>query len=113
MTMKILTVALLMLSVQAQAQTQESWYIAHMGPETCAPLRGIGADFNRVYYGAGPFKTPDDIAGAFRKMGATVVRDHADDLMVAYRMTMATQTTVIVMFSNKRLCEQSMSLIEK
>lgn len=71
----------------ATAPAQARWYTAHLGAETCVPLDDIdlSAPSWRVYYGTGPFHTPQDFVATLRRAGMRVVKsDASDDHMQLY-----------------------------
>jgi hypothetical protein len=61
-------------STIAANAAEARWYIAHMGAEACVPVDDIGDNNERLYYGAGNMRTPDDFARQMTELGAIVKR---------------------------------------
>lgn len=56
------------------------WYVAHVGRETCIPLRNVGSRGERLYYGGGSMETPNDLLKAFRGPGYFIWRNNVGAL---------------------------------
>jgi len=112
--MKSILAVVALLGVFSSVHADELWYMAHLGPDACVPLRDIGPDFSRVYYGAGTMRVPKDIANAFRRMGGVVFNDKPGQQGAAfYHVTYPNgQRTNIVMFKGEDLCRAMMSSIK-
>jgi hypothetical protein len=98
----------------SSAHADDLWYMGHVGAEPCVPLQDIASDFSRVYYGAGVMRVPEDIANAFRRMGAVVVNDKPGSQHGAfYHATFPDgQRTNIVMFQGEELCRSVLSTVK-
>jgi len=96
------------------AADETKWYIAHLGAEPCVPLDRIGHNFNRVYYGSGNFKTPDDVAEYFRRLGGHVrwIDMRIEDTR-AFHVSGGDVDTNIIMISNKEMCQGVMARMQK
>jgi hypothetical protein len=99
----------------------DRWYMAHMGSESCVAISNIGADGDRVYYGAGPMHVPDDIVPFFAGAGIHLHRIPDDKTgfnpprMVAYSETgkIDHNGINIVLFRGHENCNQAMQSVPK
>lgn len=112
--MKQLVLAALAGAALISQPAQARWYVAHLGGETCVPLNDVGADWQRLYYGTGPFSRPEDLARYFQAIGARVVPQNVhgqEAYMRAYHVTDGNADTYVVMFHEKPVCEAAMAAV--
>ncbi len=102
-----------------------TWYVGHMGAETCVPLSDVGNGRNgpiRLYYGGGSMRTPEDFANRMRGLGANLHRvpmsasdvqdeQKSGDYMVMYNGTIPGESGVtgFVFFSSAGTCKYMMA----
>jgi hypothetical protein len=91
-----------------------AWYIAHIGTDTCVQISDIGDHGQRVYYGAGSMRTPEDVAQMFRNLGASVMQDkYTQEGTVRYHVSMGTDKTIIQLFNEQSECHNFMEHIDR
>jgi hypothetical protein len=82
----------------------------------CRPLADVGDWMERLYYGTGSMRTPEDLAANFRTVGGHTQWVDAGAMSQYSRVLHATGPgldTYIMMFNDKDACQLAMSMIEK
>jgi hypothetical protein len=112
-TLKTLTAAAALAAAMLTfhpASSEARWYIWHMGPENCVPVDDIGDNLERLYYGTGAMKTPEDFMREFAKVGGHTVRRDISEGVVAYDST--DQDLAFVFFQDKALGQAQMAKLD-
>jgi hypothetical protein len=118
-TLKTLTVAaaaLMLTAVYSPTTSQARWYMGHSGAEICVPVDDLDVKSGkRLYYGAGPFKTPEDIAHWFHSGGFRMTRQPGfPEAITAYKTSgPGVRETMFLFFEDKTLCQTIMENLEK
>ena len=90
------------------------WYVAHLGPDSCVPLADVGEDFQRIYYGGGTMRTPDDYVQSMHGLGITMTQAPTEiDGMILYHAQSNASKTDLLLFNNRDLCTSVMSYLER
>lgn len=108
------------LTTTGEREPEPTWYISHLGAEPCVPVTDIGAQFERVYYGAGPFRTPDDLRAAWQRdlsryPGAMIGawRPDLQPGVRAFEVTFGNLDVWMMFFADAAECRGAMASVQK
>jgi hypothetical protein len=108
---KLLTTAVL-ISIATTAPAGARWYVGHWGPEACVPLDDIGENGERMYYGTGSMRTPQDEENWLRRGGMVISPPPSppgSSSRYAFTATMpGGSPNIIMLFSDKSDCDYTM-----
>lgn len=99
--------------IYSYAHSEDRWYVAHYGSETCVPLDDVDPDSGqRLYYGTGDLHTPADLRSWFKSMGGSVgdIPDwkNTDD-SVAFTVTVQGKTNYMLLTTDLDKCRAVMN----
>jgi hypothetical protein len=89
------------------------WYIAHLGPEPCVPVDDINDNFERVYYGAGTMRVPEDVVALFHRRGIGMTRFNSAPGVAVYQADFVGRPPLTyVFFNNQVACQRFAAAVE-
>jgi hypothetical protein len=106
-------------TAQTGRHANTRWYVAHFGAETCVP--DIDMDtMQRLYYGTGPMKTPEDLVASLAAKGVTLkaVPSLSDgtplpDGTRLYNESGLMTGSGFALFDDQRRCQALMGMLQK
>ncbi|WP_428489096.1 hypothetical protein [Rhodopila sp.] len=112
---KLLLTAAFIGSVASHAMAASPiWYAAHLAGDACVPLSNIGPNFERLYYGAGSMRTPEDFRQLLSATGFIVTPESLPDgVVVLHAVANTGDKAEIALFSNRDYCKEFMSLQDR
>jgi hypothetical protein len=97
------------------SRAEARWYIGHLGAEICVPLSDVGDNMERLYYGSGQMRTPEDFAQHMRNQGAHMeLLSGMPNFVTAYKGSgPGVREAAFPFFESEEMCQTTMAQLNK